>query len=422
VRVRLTLLLTLLFAGCGAALVAVTYALLAANLPKAGDAVLDKPGRVVSPAKEAQGGPPPAEFVDACKRIRNGEPTTNESLRVKCEKAYEEGIIVGAQTQRDATLDALLWQAGLSLGAATVLAAGAGWFVAGRVLRPVHRLTVAARAASAPNLSARVGLGGPRDELRELADTFDTMLERLERSFEGQRRFIANASHELRTPLTVMRTSVDVVLAKPRATEAELIGMARDVRSAVERAEALIEALLTLARTDGGLAASEPADLATVAEDVLDATDPGDRRIRRWLDPAPTFGDPILLERLTANLVDNAVRYNVAGGEVRLVTSTVDGAVTLEVSNDGPAVDPAAVGELFTPFRRLHERTDTDGFGLGLAIVASIVQVHSGTVHAKPMPDGGLHVTVTLPRPAPASARSRRGQPDGELSSGDRDP
>ncbi|GIH16723.1 HAMP domain-containing sensor histidine kinase [Rugosimonospora africana] len=394
----MTLLYTLLFAICGTALVAITYGLLAANLPRVTELTLDKTS--VAKAGEGKDARPPDEFLEQCRLILHGQPTDDANLRTKCQRAYDEGVIIGAKTQRDATLDSLLWQSGLSLAAATLLAAVAGWFVAGRVLRPVHRLTAAAQAASEHNLSARVALDGPRDELRELADTFDTMLDRLQRSFEGQRQFIANASHELRTPLTVLRTSVEVVLAKPHATEAELTGMARDVRAAVDHAEALIEALLTLARNDGGLAVSEPTDLATVAEDVLDVTNLHDRQAHLSLEPALTTGDPILLERLTANLVDNAVRYNLSGGDLWLATSTVDGHVRLDVSNHGPVVPPGAVGALFQPFRRLHDRTSKDGFGLGLAIVASIAHVHGGTVHAQPMATGGLHVTVTLPRSA----------------------
>ena len=403
VRVRLTLLYTLLFAVCGAALVAITYGLLAANLPRITELTVnggEKPARSTPYGKNYEA--PPPEFVEACKSVLNGHQASDPNLLAKCKAAYREGLLVGAQTQRDATLRSLLWQSGLSLAAATLLAGVAGWFVAGRVLRPVHRLTAAARSASEHNLSARVALGGPRDELRELADTFDGMLERLQRAFEGQRRFIANASHELRTPLTVMRASVDVVLAKPHATQAELTGMARDIRAAVDQAEALIEALFTLARNDGGLAVREETDLATVAEDVLDGIDLRDRRAHASLEPAPTTGDPILLERLTANLVDNAVRYNVPGGAVWLATSTVNGHVSLEVANDGPVLAPDAVGVLFQPFRRLHERTGNDGFGLGLTIVDSIVNVHGGTVLAKPRDGGGLHVTVTLPA-VPAS-------------------
>jgi signal transduction histidine kinase len=284
-----------------------------------------------------------------------------------------------------------------TLGATTLLAAGAGWIVAGRVLRPVHRITAAARNASEDHLAARVALTGPRDELRELADTFDAMLERLQTAFEDQRRFIANAGHELRTPLTVMRTAVDVVLAKPEPTRAELIGMGCDVRAAVDHAQALIEALLTLARSDRGQFAREPVDLATVAEDAIDAAAPGAARLHTSLAPAPTTGDPILLERLAANLVDNAVRYNVPGGGVWVNTATVDGRVQLIVDNTGPVVAPAAVGKLFEPFRRLRDRTGDGGFGLGLAIVASIAVAHGGDAVALARPGGGLSVTVSLP-------------------------
>jgi signal transduction histidine kinase len=194
-----------------------------------------------------------------------------------------------------------------------------------------------------------------------------------------------------------MRTAVDVVLAKPEPTRAELIGMGRDVRAAVDHAQALIEALLTLARSDRGQFAREPVDLATVAEDAIDAAAPGAARLHTSLAPAPTTGDPLLLERLAANLVDNAVRYNVPGGDVWVNTATVDGRVHLIVDNTGPLVAPAAVGKLFEPFRRLRDRTGDGGFGLGLAIVASIAVAHGGDAVAGARPGGGLSVTVSLP-------------------------
>jgi signal transduction histidine kinase len=232
-----------------------------------------------------------------------------------CKEAAREAANAGAQDQREATLAHLLRYSLLTLAVATLLAALAGWIVAGRVLRPVHQITKAARTASEHNLAARVSLSGPRDELRELADTFDTMLARLQAAFESQRRFIANAGHELRTPLTVMRATLDVVLAKPAPTPSELRRMGQDVRAAIDHAERLINALLTLARSDRGLTIHEPIDLATVAEDVVDSTDRGDRRLHASLEPAMTSGDPVLLERLVANLVDNALRYNVPTGD-----------------------------------------------------------------------------------------------------------
>ena len=210
----------------------------------------------------------------------------------------------------------------ITLAVVIALAAILGWIFSGRALRPVHQITAAARAASEHNLSARVALRGPRDELRELAETFDEMLGRLQAAFEGQRRFIANASHELRTPLAVMRTTVDVVLGNPDSTPDDLRGMAADIRAAVDHAEHLIGALLILARNERGLTVHEEVDLATVAEDVLDAADLGDRRVHATLEPAVISGDPVLAERLIANLVDNAVRYNAAAGDIWISTRT----------------------------------------------------------------------------------------------------
>jgi signal transduction histidine kinase len=367
VRARLTLLYTGLFVACGALVVAVTYALVA--------------GLQHPPAHPGAGCPPP------------------EPLRNRCKSAFQEAAALGARIQREATLAHLLRYSLITLAAATLLAAVAGWIAAGRVLRPVQQITQAARTASEDNLSARIALRGPRDELRELADTFDAMLARLQAAFEAQRRFIANAGHELRTPLTVMRTTLDVVLDKPAPAPGELRRMGHDVRAAVGDAEQLIGALLTLARSDRGLTACEPVDLATVAEDVLDATDRGDRRLHASLQPAVTSGDPVLLERLAANLIDNALRHNTPGGDLWLTTGTVDGQATLTVANTGPVIAPPALGVLFQPFQRLNGRIASDGFGLGLAIVASITTAHHGTVTAEPRPDGGLTVTVTMPRP-----------------------
>ena len=367
VRARLTLLYTGLFMACGALVVAVTYALVASLQH------------------------PPASTGDVCsQRVEN--------LRSKCKGTFLEAAALGARIQREATLTHLLQYSLITLAAATLLAAAVGWIAAGRVLRPVQQITQAARAASEANLAARIALRGPRDELRELADTFDAMLARLQAAFEAQGRFIANAGHELRTPLTVMRTTLDVVLAKPAPAPGELRAMGHDVRGAVDHAERLIGALLTLAHSDRGLTAGEPVDLATVAEDVLDASDRGDRRLHASLQPAVTSGDPVLLERLAANLLDNALRYNTPGGDLWLTTSTADGQATLAVANTGPVIAREALDRLFQPFQRLQDRIGSDGFGLGLAIVASITAAHHGTVTAQPRPGGGLTVTVTMPR------------------------
>lgn len=377
IRVRLILLYTGLFVACGAIVIAITYGLVASL---------------------------PAEHTDPFARlgtaIRNRAvcPFQDDQLRRQCKEAFQQAANAAAQDQREATLAHLLRYSLITLAAATLLAALAGWIVAGRVLRPVHQITQAARSASEHNLAARVSLQGPHDELRELADTFDAMLSRLQAAFESQRRFIANAGHELRTPLTVMRATLDVVLAKPAPTPGELRRMGQDVRAAIDHAERLINALLTLARSDRGLTVHEPVDLATVAEDVLDATDRGDRRLHASLAPAMTSGDPVLLDRLVANLVDNALRHNSPSGDLWLTTATVDGQATLVVANTGPVIARQALPGLFEPFQRLQERTTSDGFGLGLAIVASITAAHHGTVTAEPRPAGGLMVTVTMPR------------------------
>jgi signal transduction histidine kinase len=195
-----------------------------------------------------------------------------------------------------------------------------------------------------------------------------------------------------------MRTTLDVVLAKPAPAPGELRRMGQDVRAAVDHAERLINALLTLARSERGLTVREPVDLATVAEDALDVTDRGDRRLHASLEGAMTSGDPVLLERLAANLIDNAVRYNAPNGDLWLTTSTVSGHAALVVANTGPVIDREALHRLFEPFQRLQDRTGSDGFGLGLAIVASITTAHHGIVTAEPRPGGGLTVTVTMPR------------------------
>jgi anti-sigma regulatory factor (Ser/Thr protein kinase) len=224
------------------------------------------------------------------------------------------------------------------------------------------------------------------------------MLERLDRAFTSQRQFIANASHELRTPLTLMRTAIDVVLAKPEPTRDELLSMAADVRHAVDHSERLIEVLLVLARNDQARTLTDPLDLAAVAEDALEGRAANGVTTITTLDEAPVTGDGMLLERLVANLLDNAERYNVAGGTVTISTTTEDGVSLVRVVNTGPVVPPGQVDRLFLPFTRLDDRTRHDGFGLGLALVSSIATVHGGTVHANANPGGGLDITVRLPR------------------------
>jgi signal transduction histidine kinase len=385
VRARLTLLYTGLFAICGAIVVTVSYSLVA-RLGTPGQGQGQGNGRVNS-------GSQVANFLAQC-RSEELSARPDAAILAKCVAYFE---LQGAQGQRNLTLSHLLQYSLITLGVVIALAAILGWIFSGRALRPVHLITAAARAASEHNLSGRVAPRGPRDELRELAETFDEMLGRLQAAFEGQQRFIANASHELRTPLAVMGATVDVVLDNPGSTPGDLRGMAADIRAAVDHAEHLIGALLILARNERGLTVREEVDLATAAEDVLDTVGVGDRRVHARLEPAVILGDPVLAERLVANLVDNAVRYNIADGEIWIGTCTTASGSQLTVANTGPVIGPADIGRIFQPFQRLNDRTSHDGFGLGLPIVASIAAIHGGTVTARPRDDGGLSVTVTIP-------------------------
>jgi signal transduction histidine kinase len=375
VRARLTLLYTCLFALCGAIVVVISYSLVARLEP------------------EGQGRPAPPSFLARC-RSEQLSTHPNDRLLAKCNAYFQ---LQGAQHQRDVTLSHLLQYSLITLVAVIALAAILGWIVAGRVLSPVQAIITAARTASEHNLSTRVALNGPRDELRELAETFDDMLERLQIAFEGQQRFLANASHELRTPLAVMRATVDVVIDNPDSTPDDLRGMAADIRAAVDHAEHLIAALLILAHNERGLGVREPVDLATIAQDVLDTIAPSDQRIHPTLEPAVIAGDPVLIERLVANLVDNAARYNTADGDIWISTHTVAGDSRLTVSNTGPVIGSEDAKRIFQPFQRLDDRASHEGSGLGLTIVASIATVHDGTAIARPRDEGGLSISVAIP-------------------------
>jgi len=381
-RSRLTLLYTSLFTLGGTALVLITYVLVANSLRPTTPTTI--PGAVQLE-------------IERCVKAAKAGGSAADTM-IKCAAIYANGVQAGATAQRSTTLSHLLVYSLLTLAGVILMAAAAGWIAAGRILRPVHRLTAAAREASEQNLSLRIGLRGPRDELRELADTFDTMLERLDRAFTGQRQFIANASHELRTPLTVMRTAMDVVLAKPAPTREELVSMAADIRHAVEHSERLIEVLLVLARNDQVRALTDELDLAAIAEDALEGRAVDGITTTAALGEAPVTGDGVLLERLVANLLDNAERYNTLGGSISISTAADKDVSVVRVVNTGQVVPPDQVDRLFLPFTRLDDRTRHDGFGLGLALVSSIASVHNGTVHASAVPAGGLDITIRLPR------------------------
>jgi signal transduction histidine kinase len=302
--------------------------------------------------------------------------------------------------------DTLLSTAGRSaigLAIAALLGLGISWFVAGRMLRPLRSLTAATRRISQDRLHERIALEGPPDELKELADTFDEMVARLEASFNSQRRFVADAAHELRTPLAIARAGAEVQLAKRQATPEQWQAMAQRVLAATGRAERTLDGLLALARSDSGVIAGETHDLAVAAAGALSDADGDAERaeltVRSDLRAAPVNGDPALLDRLVSNLVDNAIRHNHPGGWVEVVTDRCDHKASVTVRNSGDPVPPAEVDRLFEPFQRLASQRTADGrsTGLGLAIVRSIVGAHGGTVMAAANAGGGLTVTVTLP-------------------------
>ncbi len=309
---------------------------------------------------------------------------------------------VRAQLRADALHRLLLEYIG-ALVATTGISVIAGWWLAGRALRPLRRIIATAQRVSGENLGERIGLTGPADELRELAETFDGMLERLDSAFASQRHFVANASHELRTPLAIMRAELDVALADEQASSAELRHTAEELRETVDRCERLIEGLLMLARSQAAAGHEEPVDLAALAGDCITDFSARAREaqltLRDSLAPAWTLGEPALLERLVANLVDNAIRYNEPAGFIEVRTWSERDKVHLEVSNSGAVIAPDAAERLTEPFQRANR--SPGGFGLGLSIVNSTVRAHRGTTQVTPRDGGGLIVSVELPASGP---------------------
>jgi hypothetical protein len=313
------------------------------------------------------------------------------------------------------SVDYLLHTGLIYFGIIVVIGTTGGYLLAKQALRPIARLTRTAQQLSTETLDQRINLGGPDDELRELADTFDEMLARLDAAFDSQRLFVANASHELRTPLSVIRTELEVTMADPHADVAELRRMGEVVASAAERAQRLVESLLTLATLQavgrGELEVSEPVDLARLVPGVLEAVETEvkdkDITVENEIEPAGTVGDPRLLERLIGNLVENAIRHNVPGGWLRVTTGESDERAWLHVANGGTVIPPADVDTLFEPFRRGGRlRTATRGAGLGLAIVRLIVEAHHGKLQAAAPPFGGLAIRIELPRQSPPRRRT----------------
>ncbi|HUE27666.1 MAG TPA: ATP-binding protein, partial [Solirubrobacteraceae bacterium] len=397
-RLRLTLLYGGMFLVAGAVLLTITYELVShstsATVPR--QFVVSRtvtgappPGLLPGPAL-LYGRAPPTKVGAVAVQAYAGQVTATfqrlNAAQQKQLKSFATSARTALRTQQSSQLSALLTKSGVALGIMAIVSIGLGWLMAGRALRPVRTMSVRARGISERNLHERLALDGPDDELKELGDTFDELLGRLESAFESQRQFVANASHELRTPITLERTLVEVALADPGADTDSLRGTCRRVLAASERQERLIEALLTLARSQRGLDRTEPLDLAAVTEGAVQAAEGGAQnrglRVHSALAEAPVMGDPRLAERLAANLVDNAVRHNVPGGWVEVVTGIRAGRPILSVANTGPVIPPQKVDLLFQPFGRLEDRMGRDGLGLGLSIVTAIAAAHEADLRA----------------------------------------
>lgn len=374
IRLRLTAWYAAIFLACGAVLLGASYVVVHERFEPQVE-------RRVAPERDGGTIAPAEQPADVERRVRAEERRRDE----------------------EALRDVLGWFAAI-LGLVTVGSVAIGWWVAGRALAPVSCITQTARRVSGQSLHERIALDGPRDELKELADTFDAMLARLDTAFASQRRFVANASHELRTPLAIIRAELEE-LVETGPLHSDQQEMLANARRAASRSERLVASLLTLARSEGELSQRTPVDLACVVRHALTAERCAAAegvQISSDLRPAEVAGDPILLESLVINLIENGLRYNRPGGGLRVSVRRGD-AVELVVSNTGPLLDAGDVDGLFDPFVRPdHSRARSDGgFGVGLSIVRAVTAAHDGSVTAKAREAGGLAVTVRLPAVSP---------------------
>jgi signal transduction histidine kinase len=390
IRLRLTALYGLLFTLSGAALLVITNVLVR-SATSGGTCHTEPKGSVTCtiPGHDGRG----FLTISAARRQKG----------MASRQVHALSLLANSQNATD--LHNLLVYSWLALAIMAVLSVALGWLIAGRVLRPLRTITTTARSISSSNLHERLALGGPDDELKELGGTFDALLARLEQFIQSQRQFVANASHELRTPLAMQRTLIQLALTDPDATMESLRAAHQRVLASGTQQERLIEALLTLTRGQAGLTKRDPFDLAILAEQVLLTRESRARGrsidLRSVFGPAPVTGDPRLVERLIANLVDNALAYNSNPGRIEVSTGRRGGTAVLSVTNTGPVVDAGAVGRLTQPFERLApERTGHgEGSGLGLSIVQAIVSAHEGSLAISPRPQGGPTVEVTFPSP-----------------------
>ena len=338
-------------------------------------------------------------------------PVPGQAGTTSGQQALAQALARIAQLQAQLRQVDPLHQLLVAAAAALAIMAGAsialGWVVAGRALRPLRAITTATQQISEEDLHRRLAMPGPRDELTNLADTIDGLLARLQAAFEGQQNFVANASHELRTPLAASRTMLEVALADPAASAAALRSACQDVLTEERHQERLIDALLTLARSQRGLDRRKPLDLGEITTDILRTREPDaasrDVTVSASIGSAPVLGDDGLLRQLAANLIDNALRHNVPHGTLSIhVTSDRDHS-TLKVANTGPVIAQDEIGRLLQPFQRLSSRrpADDDGLGLGLPIVAAITRAHHATLLVSPGDCGGLNIEASFPARKP---------------------
>jgi len=398
-RLRLSLLYGGLFLICGAGLLAITYGLVRANVP-ATVTVLGVPTTAGTVPQHADKVPRPLGHPH--NRPAGTAPSAARLVEI-------------AERQKRVDLNAELLWSGVALAIMTVVSFGLGWYVAGRVLRPVRTIARTARTISARNLGERLAFDGPDDEFKELGDTLDQLFARLQAAFDSQRHFVANASHELRTPLTVERSLLQIALSDPNPTIESLLATCQNALLNSEQQEHLLDGLLTLARSEGGLDNREPCDLAQITEQALltPRTD-ADRlklTINTILQPAPVEGNARLLERLVSNLVENAMHHNTLGGHVQITTGTRHQQAFLTVTNNGPVIPPNEVQRLFQPFQRLNgTRTQhKDGHGVGLSIVQAIAAAHDATITAHAQLEGGLAIEISFPQPEKLAVDLRDG-------------
>jgi signal transduction histidine kinase len=373
IRTRLTALYGTVFALASAAVLAITYLLMSAST---------QPGLIVADSSLKDSGTIPPG-VDA---ITGADATKLKAL-----------LVAQADRQRADELHQLLLRSGLALLVMIVVAGFLGWLLAGRALRPVRIMTDTARRLSDQDLSHRIALTGPRDELRQLAETFDNMLDRLQTTFEAQRRFVANASHELRTPLAAERTTLEVAIADPQATTSSLRTAIHRVLDSNADQQRRLDALLNLVRASTATTGRQPVRLDHVLADAASAHQDFARNrhanIQLQLQPVTITGDIALLERLASNLIDNAIRYSGDQSQIRITTSTAPPG--LQIDNSGPHLRADVVASLTEPFRRgTHDRASGDGLGLGLSLVAAIAAAHHAQLHLSPRRTGGLHVEI----------------------------